>query len=106
MKKPKYLYDIYDVIEKDYMIVNAYSYEVVEMIDMPRTTISKYCTTGSVFRGRYIVTRKPFEANAPKDQNSDIPKYLQEEFDQVVADIRKIASPERLRRIQLATKEV
>jgi hypothetical protein len=58
MVKAKYLYDIFDIVEKDYVIKNAYCKEVTEIIDMPHEIISCYSKAGSIYQGRYIVTRK------------------------------------------------
>lgn len=102
MIKPKYLYDIFDVIEKDYVIINAKCIEVTEIIGMTHEYISSYSKTGRVYDGRYIVTRKNIEDGIKvAEVKEDIPQYLWDEFERLIADIKSKASPERLKRITL-----
>ena len=105
MVKAKYLYDIFDEVENDYVIFNAKCAEVAEIIDMPHEYISVYSKTGNLFDGRYRVSRKGIEDGLTKmDPNGNIPRYLWDEFENLVEDIKSKASPDRLSKIALKKK--
>jgi hypothetical protein len=107
MVKPKYLYDIYDAIEKDYMVKDALSCEVTEFIDMPHECISRYARTGSLYLGRYRLERKDIEDGKYREKvKEDIPEYLMNEFNAVVADLRWKCSPEKLSKITITKRYV
>jgi len=59
MITPKYMYDIFDIIDNDYVIKNALSAEVVEIIGIPREYVSVFCREHTIFQSRYRIDKKP-----------------------------------------------
>lgn len=101
MYKPKYLYDIFDVVENEYMFRDAKLHEVPEIIDISPKEIITYCKTGAVFNGRYTITKKQvIETPEPEEHTNSIPKYLWDDFTKTVEALKAVGGS-RLQNIKI-----
>jgi predicted XRE-type DNA-binding protein len=64
MSKELYTYDVYDKIDKKYIMENVTSAEIAEELNIPKSRISNYVQQKIAVNRRYVISRLEVDADS------------------------------------------